>query len=38
MRHFCRLIAEGGQPETNGAMGLADMELCAQLVALALPD
>ena len=38
MRHFCRLIAEGGQPETNGAMGLADMELCAQLVALALRD
>ena len=32
MRRFCQLIAEGGQPETDGAMGLADMELCARLV------
>ena len=36
MRHFCRLIAEGGQPETDGTMGLADMELCARLVDRAL--
>ncbi len=32
MRHFCRIIAEGGPPATDGAMGLADMELCAALV------
>ena len=38
MRHFCRMIAEGGQPETDGAMGLEDLELCAQLVERALPE
>ena len=36
MRHFCRMIAEGGQPETDGAMGLEDMEICSRLVDAAL--
>ncbi len=35
IRGFCRLLRDGGEPETDGRMGLADMELCARLVAMA---
>lgn len=38
MAAFCRMIAEGGQPETDGAMGLSDMELCARLADAAHPE
>jgi predicted dehydrogenase len=37
LRSFCRLVAEGGLPETDGAMGLRDMEVCALLVEMAHP-
>lgn len=38
IRTFCRLLRDGGAPETDGAMGLADMEACARLVDAAHPD
>ncbi len=37
LRTFCRLVADGGQPETDGAMALRDMEVCALLVEMAHP-
>ncbi len=38
VRTFCRLLQSGEAPATDGAMGLADMELCARLVDAAHPD
>ena len=37
IRAFCRLLQTGDAPATDGAMGLADMELCARLVDAAHP-
>ncbi len=37
IRTFCRLLRDGGAPECDGAMGLADMEACARLVDAAHP-
>ncbi len=38
IRAFCRLLQTGEAPVTDGAMGLADMEVCARLVDAAHPD
>lgn len=37
IRAFCQLLRAGGTPECDGAMALADMELCARLVDAAHP-